>query len=201
MVIKMKMNRKFFASLMILCLVMNFMFSGESEAAKKRRTKRTTTSQTSGSDSVLPKRGDIALIVEGDDEQHVKITEAKIIDSLVRHGYRVVDEAKMKKMKAAAVRAQAFRLAMQGNFNAIFKLNASYSCAATIIARVQAGKPEKNQFNLYTGNANISITAITSRGTKLGGKTATSTQVAFTEYETQVKAIEAAVENGMKQMY
>ena len=90
---------------------------------------------------------------------------------------------------------------MQGNYNAIFKLNASYSCAATVVARVQAGKPEKNQFNLFTGNANISIIAITSRGTKLGGKTSTSRQVAFTEYETQVKAIEAAVEDGMNQMY
>ena len=193
-------NRKIFASLMLLCLIMNLMLAGESEAAKKRKAKRAPV-QTSESDSVLPKRGDIAVIVEGDDEQHVKMTEAKIIDSLVKHGHRVVDEAKMKKMKAAAVRAQAFRLAMQGNYNAIFKLNASYSCAATVVARVQAGKPEKNQFNLFTGNANISIIAITSRGTKLGGKTSTSRQVAFTEYETQVKAIEAAVEDGMNQMY
>lgn len=196
----MVMNRKFFASLMLLCFVMSFMFAGESEAAKKRKTRRAPAAQSSGRDSVLPKRGDIAVIVEGDDEQHVKITEAKIIDSLVKHGHRVVDEAKMRKMKAAAVRAQALRLAMAGNYNAIFKLNASYSCAATVIARVQAGKPEKNQFQLYTGNASITITAITG-GTKLGGKTSTSKEVAFTEYETQIKAIEAAVDDGMKQMY
>ena len=194
------MNRKFFASLMLLCLVVSFMNADEALAAKKRRTKRTSASQYSENTSVLPKRGDIAVIVEGDDEQHVKITEAKIIDSLVKHGHRVVDEAKMKKMKAAAVRAQALRLAMQGNYNAIFKLNASYSCAATVIARVQAGKPEKNEFKMYTGNASISITAFTG-GVKLGGKTSTSTQVAYTEYQTQVKAIEAAVEDGMKQMY
>lgn len=196
----MVMNRKFFASLMLLCLVFTFMAPDNALAAKKRRTKRAPSGQSYVRNSVLPKRGDIAVIVEGDDEQHVKITEAKIIDSLVKHGHRVVDEGKMRKIKAAAVRAQAFRLAMQGNYNAIFKLNASYSCAATVIARVQAGKPEKNQFNLYTGNASISITAFTG-GVKLGGKTSTSTQVAFTEYQTQVKAIEAAVEDGMKQMY
>ena len=90
---------------------------------------------------------------------------------------------------------------MQGNYNAIFKLNASYSCAATVMARVQAGKTVQNQFGLYTGTASVSIMAVTSRGTKLGGKTSNSKQVGFTEDETVIKCIEAAVEDGMKQMY
>lgn len=191
------MTKRFIAGLMAFAILAGVV-SG-AEAAKKR--KQSSQNATVTADSVLPKRGDIAVIVDGDDEQQVKITEAKIIDSLVQHGYRVVDEAKMKRMKAAAVRAQAFRLAMAGNFNAIFKLNASYSCAATVVARVQAGKPEKNSFNLYTGNATVSITALTSRGTKLGGKTSMSREVAFTEYETQMKAINSAVDDAMSKMY
>ena len=193
--------RKIIALVLLFCLV----FTCGAEAAKSRKKKRTSstaaTSQSSQPDSVLPKRGDIAIVVEGDDEQHVKIAEAKIIDSLVQHGYRVVDENKMKAAKAAAVKAQAYRLAMQGNYNAIFKLNASYSCAATIVARVQAGQTAQNQFGLFTGTASVSLLAVTSRGTKLGGKTSSAKEVAFTEYETLMKCIESAVVEGMNQLY
>ena len=191
--------KKIFAVVLIITLVMTC----GAEAAKKKRAKKSAPAQAVSTvpDSVLPKRGDIAVVVEGDDEQHVSITEAKIIDSLVQHGYRVVDEKKMKAIKAAAVRAQAARYALQGNVEGILRLNGSYSCAATVVARVQAGKPVQNQFKLYTGNASVAILAVTSRGTKLGGKTAMSKEVAFSEYETQVKAIEAAVEDGMSQMY
>ena len=193
------MAKKFFAVFLILSLVMTTAFSAE--AAKKKKTPQRPQDVSSVPDSVLPKRGDIAVLVEGDDEQHVKITEAKIIDSLVNHGYRVVDEKKMKAIRAAAVRAQAARYALQGNVEGILKLNGSYSCAATVVARVQAGQPVQNQFQLYTGNATVAILAVTSRGTKLGGKTAMSKEVAFSEYETQIKSIEAAVEEGMAQMY
>ena len=191
----MSMKRKIIAVVLLLCLV----FVGGAEAAKKKKT--STPKASVVTDSVLPKRGDIAIVVEGDDEQHVKVTETKIIDSLVAHGYRVVDEKKMRAAKAAAVRAQAYRLAMQGNYNAIFKLNASYSVAATILARVQAGQAVQNQFGLYTGTASITLLAVTSNGTKLGGKTANSKEVAFTEYETLMKCIESCVEQGMNQMY
>ena len=191
--------KKIFAVVLIITLVMTC----GAEAAKKKKSKKSAQAQAVSTvpASVLPKRGDIAVVVEGDDEQHVSITEAKIIDSLVQHGYRVVDEKKMKAIKAAAVRAQAARYALQGNVEGILRLNGSYSCAATVVARVQAGKPVQNQFKLYTGNASVAILAVTSRGTKLGGKTAMSKEVAFSEYETQVKAIEAAVEDGMSQMY
>lgn len=193
------MTKKFFALLLVVSLLMTVAMSAE--AAKKKRSAPKTQAASTVPDSVLPKRGDIAVLVEGDDEQHVKITEAKIIDSLVNHGYRVVDEKKMKAIRAAAVRAQAARYALQGNVEGILRLNGSYSCAATVVARVQAGQPVQNQFQLYTGNATIAILAVTSRGTKLGGKTAMSKEVAFSEYETQIKAIESAVEQGMAQMY
>ncbi|MBQ7155739.1 MAG: hypothetical protein IJR85_09330 [Synergistaceae bacterium] len=192
----MNVSRKVIAVVLLLCVV----FAGSAEAAKAKK-KRTSSPAASAPDSVLPKRGDIAIVVEGDDEQHVSVAETKIIDSLVNHGYRVVDEKKMRAARAAAVRAQAYRLAMQGNYNAIFKLNASYSVAATVLARVQAGQAVQNQFGLFTGTASVTLLAVTSNGTKLGGKTANAKEVAFTEYETLMKCIESAVEEGMKQMY
>ena len=188
------MNRKVIAAALLLCVL----FTCGAEAAKKRRA---SSSQPSVPDSVLPKRGDIAVVVEGDDDQHVRVTETKIIDSLINHGYRVVDEKKMRAARYAAVKAQAYRLAMQGNYNAIFKLNASYSVAATVLARVQAGQAVQNQFGLYTGTASVTLLAVTSNGTKLGGRTANAKEVAYTEYETLMKCIESAVEEGMEQMY
>ena len=190
----MVMNKKIIALVVLLCLVL----AGGAEAAKK---KRVSSAKAAVADSVLPKRGDIAIVVEGDDEQHVRVTETKIIDSLVNHGYRVVDEKKKRAARAAAVKAQAYRLAMQGNYNAILKLNASYSVAATVLARVQAGQAVQNQFGLYTGTASITLLAVTSNGTKLGGRTANSKEVGYTEYETLMKCIESAVEEGMNQMY
>lgn len=193
------MNRKCIALILLLSLVLSC--GTASAKSKKRKASSAPKAASSQPDSVLPRRGDIALVVEGDDDQHVRIAETKIIDSLIQHGYRVVDEKKMKAAKAAAVKAQAYRLAMQGNYNAIFKLNASYSVAATVLARVQAGQAVQNSFGLYTGSASVSVLAVTSNGTKLGGRTSTSRQVSFSEYDTLMKCIEAAVEDGMKQMY
>ena len=68
-------------------------------------------------------------------------------------------------------------------------------------ARVHAGKAVQNQFGLYTGTASITLLAVTSNGTKLGGRTASAKEVAYTEYETLMKCIESAVDEGMKQMY
>ena len=194
------MNRRIIALVLLLCLV--FACGAEAKPKKKKRTSTpAASSQSSQPDSVLPNRGDIAVVVEGDDEQQVRIAETKIIDSLIQHGYRVVDEKKMRAARLAAVKAQAYRLAMQGNYNAIFKLNASYSCAATVLAKVQAGQAVKNKFDLYTGNASVTLLAVTNRGTKLGGKTAMSKEIGYTEYETLMKCIESAVDEGMKQMY
>ena len=193
------MNRKFIALVMLFALVLTC--GTASAKTKKRKSSASTKAVASQPDSVLPKRGDIAIVVEGDDDQHVRIAETKIIDSLIQHGYRVVDEKKMKAAKLAAAKAQAYRLAMQGNYNAIFKINTSYSVAATVLARVQAGQAVQNPFGLYTGSASVSLLAVTSNGTKLGGRTSTSKQVSFSEYDTLMKCIEAAVEDGMKQMY
>ena len=151
--------------------------------------------------SVLPKKGDIAVVVDGGDEGHVRVAEAMIVEALAGRGYRVVDEAKMKRIRAAAARAKAARLALQGDVAGILRINASYSVAATVVAYVTAGQPVENEFQLYTGTSSVSLMAVTSNGTKLGGKTAQGKEIGYTEDETQLKAIKSAVEKGMAQMF
>ena len=150
---------------------------------------------------VLPKRGDIGIIVEGSDPQHVAIAEAIIIEELASRGYRVVDEAKMKRIKMAAARAQAARYALEGNVEAILRINAHYSAAATIIAHVEAGRPELNEFRLYTGTASAALLAVTSGGRKLGGKTSYAKTVGYTADETRQNALKQALTESLALLF
>lgn len=150
--------------------------------------------------AMLPKKGDIAVVVDGPDGHHVRMAEAAIVEELVSRGYRVVDEGKMRKIRAAAAKAKAARLALEGDVEGILKINASYSVAATVVANVRAGRPRTNEFDLYTGTASVALMAVTSNGTRLGGQTAEGKQVGYTEDEAQQKAIDAAVRAGMSRV-
>ena len=150
---------------------------------------------------ILPKTGDIAVLVEGDDKQHRAIAEAMIIEELRSRGYRVVDEAKMKRIKAAAARAKAAIYALEGNVAGILSLNAHYSAAATVVARVQAEYPRMNEFQLYTGTASVVLLAVTSGGTKLGGRVADGKTIGYSIDETMRKSLYEAVKNGMQQFF
>lgn len=149
---------------------------------------------------ILPKRGDIAVIVEGDDRQHIAISEAMIIEELINHGYRVVDEAKMKRIKMAAAKAKAAQYAWEGNIAGLLKLNGNYSVAATVIARVRAEYPRLNEYELYTGTASVVMMAV-SGAKKLGGRTADAKTVGYSIEETMRKSLQEAVINGMQQFF
>ncbi len=150
---------------------------------------------------ILPKRGDIAVLVEGENPQHVAMAEAMIIEELTTRGYRVVDEAKMRRIKAAAAKAKAAIYALEGNVAGILSLNANYSAAATVVARVEAEYPRKNEFRLYTGTASVVLLAVTSGGKKLGGRIADSKFVGYSIDETMRKSLYEAVRNGMQQFF
>lgn len=147
----------------------------------------------SASNAPLPKKGDIAVIAESDDDHHAKLAEAAIIDALVKNGYRVVDEGRMQKMRQDAVNAKAAQLALVGNTEGILRLNANYRAAATIIANVKAGEAVENEFKLFTTNASTSLVVVMSRGSKSGTSTATSKQVGYTADEAKYKAIEMSI--------
>ena len=130
-----------------LCLILILLASVEAYAITLGKLsglyKDNTTEQqdTTPQRRILPKKGDIAVLVEGDNKQHVAMAEAMIIEELASRGYRIVDEAKMKQIKAASARAKAAIYALEGNVAGILSLNAHYSAAATVIARVQAEYP------------------------------------------------------------
>lgn len=149
---------------------------------------------------ILPKRGDIAVIVEGDDRQHIAIAEVMIIDELINRGYKVVDEAKMKRIKMAAARAKAAQYAWEGNIEGLLKLNGNYSVSATVLARVRAEYPRKNEYRLYTGTASVTLMAVAG-AKKLGGRLADSKVVAYTVEETMRKSLQEAVQSGMQQFF
>lgn len=198
------MRNKFFKLIFAVSVfAFCFLSLNVAESAKLRRTGRDDYDDRDYrlNRPVLPNTGDIGVIVDGPDPQHNAIAEAMIIEELAANGYRVVDEARMKKLRAAAARAQAARYALEGNVSAILKLNGTYNAAAIVVARVRAGRPVVNEFKLYTGTASAAIIAVTSKGTKLGGKTAQSKAVGYTIDETEIKAIEQAVQDGMAQMF
>lgn len=195
-----------FLKLIFVLSVLTFCFvnANPGETAKLRRTGNRPSENERDyrlNRPVLPNAGDIGVIVEGTNSMHITTAEAMIIEELAANGYRVVDEARMKKLRAAAARAQAARYALEGNVAAIMKLNGTYNATATIVARVQAGRPVINEFDLYTATSQVAMIAVTSRGTKLGGKTAQGKSVGYTPDEARQKAIEAAVQEGLAQMF
>lgn len=107
----------------------------------------------------------------------------------------------MKRIKMAAARAQAARYALEGNVEAILRINAHYSAAATIVAHVEAGRPELNEFRLYTGTASSALLAVTSGGRKLGGKTSYAKTVGYTADETRQNALKQALTESLALLF
>ena len=149
---------------------------------------------------ILPRRGDIAVIVEGEDRHHVAIAEAMIIEELNNRGYRVVDEAKMKRIKMAAAKAKAAQYAWEGNIAGLLKLNGNYSVAATVLAKVRAEYPRLNEYELYTGTSSVVMMAV-SGPKKLGGRTADAKVVGYSIDEAMRKSLQEAVQNGLQQFF
>ena len=181
-----------------VCIIFCIFIYSSAEAMSQ--TNKTQLTQYSVEQAVLPETGDIAVIVEGP-EEHKSRVEANIINILTKRGYRVVDEAKMKKIRAASARAQAARYALQGEFDKILRINTGYSVAATIIANIIPEQSRENRLKLITATASVGIIAVKSNGTKLGGKTSHSKQIGYTEAEALRKAVDDAVENGMLQLF
>ena len=194
-----KMNEKNVSLRIVsaLCFILCIFICSSTEAASNKKTQMV---QDYGEQSILPKTGDIAVLVEGPDE-HKSRVEANIINILTNRGYRVVEEAKMKKIRAAAARAQAARYALQGEFDKVLRINASYSVAATIIATITPEEARENRIKLFTGTASVSIIGVKSNGVKLGGKTSVSKQIGYTQAEALRKAVDEAVKDGMQQLF
>jgi hypothetical protein len=182
-----------------LCLITCVFVCYEVEAASKRRAKKTQT-DSSSEQSVLPRKGDIAVLVEGP-EEHKSRAEATIVNILVNRGYRVVDEAKMRRIRAASAKAQAARYALYGEFDKIVKINGSYSVAATVIAHIIPEQTRDYHSKFFTSTASVAVLAVKSNGIKLGGKTSASKKIGYTEAEAMRLAVDAAIEDSMLQIF
>ena len=147
----------------------------------------------------LPKHGDIAVLVEGP-EEHVRRVETFIIKTLRSKGYRVVDEAKMKKIRKAAAQALADKYILYGEKHRLFSINSKYSVAATIMASITPEQSRENSFKLFTATASATVTAILPNGVKLGGETSASKQVGYTEGEAMRKAVDESIKNSLNQI-
>ena len=180
----MKMEKDLLKLISILCFIFCFFICSDVNASEES----------------LPKTGDIALLVEGP-EEHVPRVETNIINMLRAQGYRVVDEAKMKKIRYAAARALADKYILYGEKSKILKINASYNVAATIIATITPEETRENRLKLFTGTASVSIVGLKNNGVKLGGQTSVSKQIGYTQAEALRKAVDEAVKNGMQQLF
>jgi hypothetical protein len=136
----------------------------------------------------LPKRGNIAVLVDGWSPQHNASTAALVVQRLTKGGYKVVDQNKL----AAIRQSKAAVAALDGDIGAIVKLSSQYGVGTTITISAEAGQPRRNEFGLYTGTASVAVMAVTSGGKMIFSDTVRGKQVGYTPDEAAQKAIEAA---------
>jgi hypothetical protein len=137
--------------------------------------------------AAIPKKGLVAIIVGGDDEHYIESVQSILIGELRTNGYKVVDEKKL----AAERKSQVTRLALQGDVKAILKLGSKYGASVVITARVRAGEPVMNEFELMTGTASITVRA-RSGSNEIYGETFSAKQVGYTPEEAVQKSVDAA---------
>lgn len=144
----------------------------------------------------IPKKGSIAVLVQGPSEQHTASALSIMIRQLTAKGYKIMDQNKLAQIR----RSKAAQYALEGNVSAIMKLSSQYGIGTTIIVTVTAGNPVENEFLLQTGTASAAVKAISSGGAMLYGDTVSGKQVGYTPDEASQKAIEAAVNMAVERM-
>jgi hypothetical protein len=133
------------------------------------------------------------VVVDGSDDQHRSIVESVIVQELVNHGYRVVDEKKMKQIRQSAAARKAVQLALAGDMAGLAKLSGSYNASAAVALRVEAGQPRENEFGLLTGTASVTYVVKISGGSQsTGANSASAKKVGYTEEEAARLSVEEA---------
>jgi hypothetical protein len=148
-------------------------------------------------DAALPKKGDIAVVavpMNGESRDYVDIVENAVIEKLTSSGYKVVDEARKKKIRAAVAQRKADAAYLNGDVDALMKISFGYSVGATIAVSFRVDRPVVNEFKLYTGTASLTFNSKTSGGDFSLASSApiTAKQVGYSEDEAKTKAISAA---------
>ena len=172
-----------------LCLGLIFSFSGRADAAIKKKIPGPPPSKEALRSAPLPKKGSIAVLVNGSSPQHAESALSIMIQQLTAKGYKIVEQNKLAQMR----RSKAAKYALEGNVDAIMKLSSQYGVSTTVTVTVTAGEPVENEFKLQTGTASAAVRAISSGGVMLYGDTVSGKQVGYTSDEASRKALEAAI--------
>jgi len=145
-------------------------------------------------EAVLPNNS-FAVLANGPSTQHTKSTEAIITRQLLSKGYKVVDPAKLERIKKDRIA----RLALAGDVEAILKLSSGHG-ATMIVVQVEAGQPVVNEFKLYTGTSSLAVTVGAPNGSIIYADTVMGKQVGYTRDEAAQKSIETAASRAVANM-
>ena len=172
-----------------LCVGLVFSFFGRADAAIKKKIPGPPPRNEALRSAPLPKKGSIAVLVNGSSPQHAESALSIMIQQLTAKGYKIVDQNKLAQIR----RSKAAQYALEGNVDAIMKLSSQYGISTTVTVTVTAGEPVENEFKLQTGTASAAVRAISSGGVMLYGDTVSGKQVGYTPDEASQKALEAAI--------
>jgi hypothetical protein len=121
--------------------------------------------------AAMPKKGEVAVIAVGMNEyssEFVHIVEDSVIQELLSAGYKVVDEAKKKKIHQAVAQRKADEAFLRGDAGALMKISFGYSVASTIAVRFRVDEAENTidtgRHKGYTGSVSITFNAKNSSG-------------------------------------
>ncbi|GHS95067.1 hypothetical protein AGMMS50276_09370 [Synergistales bacterium] len=190
-----KHNIARFIWVFILVCCVGFLVAAPSYAAAKKGKLSAPPKEAGYTPEPLPKKGFVAILVKGEDEQHAAAVTSIMAQQLRARGYKIVDEKKL----AAIRRDKANRLALEGNVEAILKLGSQYGVSVSIVVQERAGEPRENEFGLYTGTSSLAVQAV-SGASLVYADTVQGKQVGYTQDEAAQKSIEAAARLAVDRM-
>lgn len=149
------------------------------------------------SEAAMPRNGDVAVIavpMNGQSAEYADIVENAVIQELISHGYKVVDEAKKKQIHRAAAQKKADVAYLNGDVDALMKISFSYGVATTVMVKFRVDNPAENEFKMYTGTSSATFNAKDSKGnySYASRKTIMAKQVGYSEDEARTKSIDFA---------
>lgn len=124
-----------------------------------------------GAEAAMPKKGEVAVIAVGMNaysKEFTHIVEDSVIQELLSAGYKVVDEAKKQKIKAAIAQRKADTAYLNGDVDALMKISFSYSVSSTIAVRFRVDEADNTintgKYKGYTASATVTFNAKNSGG-------------------------------------
>jgi hypothetical protein len=143
--------------------------------------------------SPLPKTGRVALVLQAADPADMPAasiieTEDMIRRGLIAAGYTVVDERKLERIR----RDRAALLALEGNAEGILRLGARYGVNTFVRGNVSVHASRKNDANLYTATAVISVRAVASSAAFVFSETIEGRDMGYTPQDARHRALAQA---------